>query len=262
MKRTAIDKIDGELPEELNSFLQGAKLYDSSCSPEARVYYIEKDSGFYLKRSAKDTLKKEGIMTDYFHKRGLGAEVLCYLTGECDWLLTRKLAGEDATHSDFISEPKRLCDFLATTLRELHETDFSDCPIQNRNYDYISLAAENYKKGAFDLSLTEKLYQFKSADEAFRVFSEGKDTFKSEVLLHGDYCLPNVMLNEDFTLAGFIDLGNAGVGDRHIDLFWGRWTLLFNLGTDKYAERFFDAYGRDMIDKDKLKTVAAAEVFG
>jgi kanamycin kinase len=69
------------------------------------------------------------------------------------------------------------------------------------------------------------------------------------------------MLN-DWRFSGFIDLGQAGVGDRHIDLFWGAWTLWFNLKTDEYRERFYDAYGRDRVDPDLIRTVAAAEVFG
>ncbi len=262
MKRTEIEKIEGCVPDALHSFISGARLYDSSCSPEAKVYFIDKEDGFYLKRAQKNTLYKESLMSDYFHKKGLGAEVLGYYSEECDWLLTRRVCGEDATHPDFIAEPVRLCDFLAKTLRTLHETDFSDCPIKNRNESYIALAEENYLKGTFDLSLTKELYDFKSKEKAYQVFSNGKDSLKSEVLLHGDYCLPNVMINDNFTLSGFIDLGNGGVGDRHIDIFWGRWTLLFNLHTDKYADRFFDVYGRDKIEKEKLKTIAAAEVFG
>ncbi|KZK04807.1 putative aminoglycoside 3'-phosphotransferase (Kanamycin kinase) [Lactococcus cremoris] len=52
------------------------------------------------------------------------------------------------------------------------------------------------------------------------------------------------------------------VGDRHIDLFWGTWTLNFNIGTDQYRDRFFDAYGRDKIDIDRLKLIGCCEVFG
>ena len=88
-----------------------------------------------------------------------------------------------------------------------------------------------------------------------------KHLLKCDVLLHGDYCLPNVML-DDWTFAGFIDLGNGGVGDRHIDLFWGIWSLEFNLKTNQYRERFLDAYGRDRVDEHMLRVVAAAEVFG
>jgi kanamycin kinase len=73
--------------------------------------------------------------------------------------------------------------------------------------------------------------------------------------------LPNILL-KDWAFSGFIDLGNAGIGDRHIDLFWGSWTLWFNLKTDAYRERFYDAYGRDKIDTELIRVVAAAEVFG
>ena len=91
--------------------------------------------------------------------------------------------------------------------------------------------------------------------------SEGKTLLVNDSLIHGDYCLPNVML-DDWRHSGFIDLGNGGVGDRHIDLFWGAWTLWFNLKSDAYGDIFLDAYGRDKINKDKLKIVAACEVFG
>jgi kanamycin kinase len=67
---------------------------------------------------------------------------------------------------------------------------------------------------------------------------------------------------DDWSFSGFIDLGNSGASDRHIDLFWGAWSLWFNLKTDKYTDRFFDAYGRERMDKHLLRTVAAAEVFG
>ena len=67
---------------------------------------------------------------------------------------------------------------------------------------------------------------------------------------------------DNWEFSGFIDVGNGGIGDRHIDLFWGAWTLWFNLKTNEYTDRFLDAYGRDKIDMDKLKIVAAAEVFG
>ena len=100
-----------------------------------------------------------------------------------------------------------------------------------------------------------------SADEAWAVVEQHRHLFKNDTLLHGDYCLPNVML-DDWRFSGFIDLGNGGVGDRHVDLFWGAWTLNFNLHTDRYRDRFFDAYVRDKIDLDLLRIVAAAEAFG
>ena len=237
-------------------------MYDSSCSPEARVYFIEKDMGAYLKSSALGTLKREAEMTEYFHKKGIGAEVLYYGSdGERDWLMTSRVRGEDLTDALYLSDPKRLSEILGQKLRELHESDFSGCPVQNRTKEYLSLAEENYRTGNYDKSAFPDSFGYRSADEAYRVLTEGKKLLRNDTLIHGDYCLPNVML-DNWRFTGFIDLGNGGVGDRHIDLFWGAWTLWFNLKTNAYRNRFFDAYGRDKIEQDTLKIVAAAEVFG
>lgn len=52
------------------------------------------------------------------------------------------------------------------------------------------------------------------------------------------------------------------MGDRHVDLFWGAWTLQFNLKTDRYRDYFFDAYGKDRIDAERLRLVSLCELFG
>jgi aminoglycoside phosphotransferase len=60
------------------------------------------------------------------------------------------------------------------------------------------------------------------------------------VLIHGDYCLPNVLV-EDGRLSGLIDLGGAGLGDPQDDLAAGVWTLQYNYGPG-HAREFLDAY--------------------
>ncbi|MBQ9692725.1 MAG: aminoglycoside 3'-phosphotransferase, partial [Clostridia bacterium] len=59
-----------------------------------------------------------------------------------------------------------------------------------------------------------------------------------------------------------IDLGGGGVGDKHVDLYWGAWTLNFNLKTDKYRKRFFDVYGRDEVDEEMISLIGVIECFG
>src|SRR6266853_984497 len=60
------------------------------------------------------------------------------------------------------------------------------------------------------------------------------------VLIHGDYCLPNVLVEEG-RLSGLIDLGGAGLGDPQDDLAAGVWTLQYNYGPG-HAREFLDAY--------------------
>lgn len=261
MKKTLLSQIPNEMPQEIRYFVSGANIYDSSCSPEARVYFIDKGNGYYLKRSDRGTLEKESKMTEYFHYKGMGAEVLKYISGDSDWLLTSAVIGEDCVHDEYIINPERLCDTIAYELRKLHEMDYSDCPIMDRTAEYLALAEKNYRTGNYDKAIFPDSFGYRSAEEAHHVLSEGKAALQSKVLLHGDYCLPNIILN-NWKLSGFIDVGSGGVGDRHIDIFWGTWTLWFNLKTNKYRERFLDAYGRDKVDEEILKIVAAAEVFG
>ena len=80
-------------------------------------------------------------------------------------------------------------------------------------------------------------------------------------LLHSDYCLPNILLDR-WRFSGFVDLDTGGVGDRHVDLFWAIWSLNYNLKTGKYRERFLDAYGREDVQEELFRVIAAVEVFG
>jgi kanamycin kinase len=80
-------------------------------------------------------------------------------------------------------------------------------------------------------------------------------TASDNVLIHGDYCLPNIVMDH-FSFAGFIDLGSGGIGDRHHDLYWGNWTLNYNLKTDNYKDIFLDAYGRNDVEEAGLEYFA------
>lgn len=261
MKRTPIAHLPEGVPTALLRQLSGAPIFDTSCSPEARVFFIDRDGGYFLKTAARGTLAREAEMTAYFTKKGLAPAVLDYVSRERDWLLTARAAGADATSDVYLRDPARLATVLGEALRALHENDCADCPVGDRMSEYFALADENYKRGHFDLSLFGDRVPFASAEEAYAVMREGRTALSGRVLLHGDYCLPNVML-ENWRVSAFIDVGNGGVGDRHVDLFWGAWTLWFNLKTDRFADRFFDAYGRDLVDRELLRVVAAAEIFG
>ncbi len=260
MQKTQIYTLPEGLPQEFEQLCNGARIFDSSCSRQARVYFIDREEGYYLKTAKRGELFREAQMTEYFCKKGLGAGALSYISRESDWMLTPRVLGEDCTCDMYMSDPKRLCDITATLLRSLHEVDFSDCPVKDKMSDYIDRAERNFKTDNYSKEHFPDNFGYRTADEAYAALQKGKSALQEEVLLHGDYCFPNIML-DDWRFSGFIDIGGGGVGDRHIDLFWGAWSLSFNLGTDEYKERFFDAYGRDKIVREKLDTVAAAEVF-
>lgn len=255
-------KIDPEnYPDSFRTLLDGADVYDSRCASGAEVLFIDRDGGYFLKSMKRGELEMEATMTKYFGSLGLGAKVLAFEQTERDYMLTERVRGEDCTHAQYLSDPKRLCDLYAELLYDLHQRDFAACPVQNRIDSYKSLAYENYRTGNYDKDSFPDSFGYASAEEAMAVIEKYGSALRNDTLIHGDYCLPNVML-DDWRFSAFIDVGNGGVGDRHIDLFWGVWTLWYNLKTNEYGDRFLDAYGRHNFEKDMLRVVAAYEVFG
>ena len=260
MQRTAIQAELSAFPQQFHPLLRAGRLFDSSSSPNARVWFLETGCGYFLKAAAAGSLKGEADMTGYFHTLGLGPEVLAYESDQQDWLLTAALPGEDCLHPACLAEPKRLCDITAQLLRSLHDTVPVNCPIPNRTARNLAAAQRNYANGRYDSALFPDNWGYRSPEEAFRVIETQGKYLQNDTLLHGDYCLPNIIL-QDWQFRGFIDLAAGGIGDRHMDLFWGIWSLGFNLHTDRYRDRFLDAYGRNQVNEDALRVVAALEVF-
>lgn len=260
MNRTPTTLNRMEVPDFVHPFLEGAGVYDSSCSPMAKVWFLDKDRGYYLKSAAKGSLQKETELARFFHKKGLGAEVIAYESDERDWLLTVRVPGEDCVFPRYLDDPKRLCDTTAELLRMLHETDCSGCPIPDRTADYLETAVRGHATGYFDDKIFSEEWTY-IPEDAWRLVEEGGKHLKADTLLHGDYCLPNIML-DNWKFSGFIDLDAGGVGDRNVDLFWGAWSLKYNLKTDAYRKRFLDAYGRDAVNEDLFPVIAAIEAFG
>ncbi|HSS60713.1 MAG TPA: phosphotransferase [Candidatus Limnocylindrales bacterium] len=64
---------------------------------------------------------------------------------------------------------------------------------------------------------------------------------RGNVLIHGDYCLPNVLVHEG-VFSGLVDVGRSGLGNPEDDLAAGVWTLQYNYGRG-FARTFLDAYG-------------------
>lgn len=232
MKKRPVSSIPG-LPEPLQPYILESALFDSSCSEAARVWFSQKDGGFFIKTAPAGTLQEEAEMTAFYHSRKLGAEVLSYLPLEADWLVTRAIPGEDCLHPQYLEDPGRLSETLGTLLRQLHETSSAGCPYPCRNEtQYAHIPAE--------------------------LRDQHPDLLTGQVLLHGDYCLPNILL-DNWQFSGFIDVAAGGTGDRHIDLYWGCWSILFNLKEERWCSRFLDAYGRRDVDTEKLRILDCYE---
>ena len=259
MKRTPVLLSPDDFPAIFHPWIKDAPLFDSSCSQEAQVLFIDRESGFYLKSAPAGSLNTEAQQTRFFHQKGLGPEVLEYISLDRDWLLTRRIPGEDCTYRQYLDDPARLSTLLGELLRKLHETDHRNCPLRDHTKQYLNTVWQNHAAGLFDSS--GRYHSCANREEAIAIVREFAPHLKRDTLLHGDYCLPNIML-DNWRFSGFIDVGRGGIGDRHVDLYWGAWSLLFNLKDDRWCSRFLDAYGRELIQPELLRAIGAFELFG
>lgn len=247
MERKKIDFDLGMVPHSLAEFIADAETYDSSCSETAKTIHISGKKEYYLKINGKGRLLRESAMTEFLYSHGFSAKVVKYLSDEeNDYLLTEKLPGEDGISGDHLDDPKRLARTFGESLRRLHSLPLSGCPFAKRSEEMLNDAEKNIKIGRINTEFTPE-----GMEQAVKKLALMRGHLKDEAVIHGDYCLPNIIM-DDFSFTGFVDLGYGGVGDRHYDLFWGIWTLNYNLKTDEFRNHFLDAYGKDDIDFDKL----------
>lgn len=257
MNRTPIDLNPNELPAALRRYAGGA-AFDSSCSDTARVCYIERDGGVFIKRAPKGALSEEGRMLRLLENTGLAPTLLDYVSEAEDWLVTRRIPGEDGISAEALGSPERLAETLGAALRSLHA--IPPVPeLPDRLPAYLAEAKKGRDRGVLHPSALRLPFS-PTREEADVLLDKAPTLLKSETLIHGDACLPNLMLASR-RVAGWLDWGSAGRSDRHIDLYWAAWSLAFNLRTDAWTCRLFDAYGRDRIDPDRLRAVAACEAF-
>lgn len=247
------------LPKQVQTYLKASKLYDSSSHSGATVLYSDK--GYYLKIDDAGKLREEAILTKYFFQINLGVQVIDYISYDnFDYLLTREASGKSSLA--FLDNPQQVCSTLADALRKLHSFTPNDFPIPDRLESYRKTALENYKQGYFYEKALLPQFGISTREEAYKQIQEKGHLLTSKALIHGDACLPNIIMEDETTFSSFIDVGQAGYSDKHIDLYWTIWSLNYNFGTPIYGDLFLDYYGRQVIDEERLRLVAAFEAFG
>ena len=113
MKKTLLDTLPADLPPSLCRLAAGARIFDSSCSPEARVYFIDRDGGYYLKLAERGTLARGHELTaetvDKCHRVGFSVRAWGIANEE----IMKQVydAGADGMTVNF---PDKLIDYIAS----------------------------------------------------------------------------------------------------------------------------------------------------
>lgn len=178
-----------------------------------------------------------------------------------DWLLMTRIQGEELCKPEVMNNPVLLLDCMAEALHVLWSISVADCPFERTVADNLSHAEAAILAGRFD--------PFDCEPETF-----GPDGFENpeallnwlkshlprqdRVVTHGDFCLPN-LFTDGKRFTGFIDVGNAGAGDRWMDLALG-WRSLKHNSDGHYGKTYPNINPDDLFraagipkDEEKLR---------
>ena len=244
------------LPEEIRKLTGTSDFRNVSGHSSAQVFQAGE---YYVKTDEEGCLQREYDMMKRFYTDGIGCEPVLYLSCGRDWLCSRAAEGNDLTGD--LNDPETLCRILADALKRVHALPPGDAPVSSRFQRSMDSKNGPEDGGCYDPSVLMDRYAVRSRTEAWKIMQESGHQLKCDTLIHGDACLPNI-LQKDGRFTCLIDPAMAGIGDRHIDLYWALWSLQYNLKTDAYAGLFLDLYGREKFREEMLKVIAAFELFG
>ncbi len=190
-------------------------------------------------------------------------KVLCFeRDAEYQYLLMSRVPGKMACDPYWLERPRELVGLLAEGLELLWRIDVSDCP-RSRDLDAeLREAGSRVRDRLVDVHNAEPSTfgpgGFRDPEELLGWLEDHRPSCEP-VLSHGDFCLPNIFL-DDGGISGFIDLGDTGIGDKWRDIALCCRSLKHNFDgsyggkvyPDFDPELLFEALGIEP-DREKLR---------
>jgi len=135
-------------------------------------------------------------------------------------------------------------------MRRFHALPVAECPFDHRLDALIEEARQRTRAGLVDETQFDDVRLGRTARDLLDELEQTRPASEDLVVAHGDYCLPNVMIARG-RISGFVDLGRAGVSDRHRDLALAARSLIYNHSAD-WVPLLFEEYGLEP-DPQKLE---------
>jgi len=234
------------LPEELMEFTDGYRFlrhpYEET-GAEIHRLTAEGRQTLYLKvypvRGRR--LERETRVLRWIDGRLPAPKPLLYLTqGWWEYQLTTEVPGTSSYQLEK-SERENAVRVVADALRTIHGLDPRGCPYMNTVATRIGEARSS------------------KDPETHRALDRLEASTPDEdlVFTHGDYCLPNIILDGG-ALSGVIDWDHGGLGDPYTDLEACIWSIGYNYGEDaeRLKQLFLREYRLEEVDEAKLEWYA------
>lgn len=136
------------------------------------------------------------------------------------YLLMSRVPGKMSCSPEYMADPDWFVGQMAEALQMLWQVDISTCPKHRTLQNDLLEAEERVSQGLVQTDLVEP-ETFGDGGfpnpEALLAWLQENQPESEPVLSHGDFCLPNVFL-EQGQVSGFIDLGDCGISDKWRDI--------------------------------------------
>jgi aminoglycoside 3'-phosphotransferase-2 len=220
---------------------------------DASVHRVSQDQQplRYLKIACNDDaalLRDEIVRTQWLARHGVCVPAIRRVEDRSRQvvLLSDALPGKPA-ETCALPVPQ-LLDALAAALAALHALPTADCPFDETLSRRLARATAAVNAGDVDPG---EFADRNAATSPAALLARMVATQPAEdlVVVHGDATLSNLIVDDDGRV-GFVDCGNAGRGDRYIDLAVLADDIRENFGPAA-AARFAKAYGSQPWDRAK-----------
>ena len=249
-----LNNLPDSIARSLDDYRTSGENHRTSSKAGVFRYEREDGAGLFLKINADPCyigLEAEKERMQWIGDRLPVPQVVDYCReGAEEYLLTTALPGSASHRRENHGDKVGLVDLLAQGLRQIHALPIAGCAF-DRSYDALAERAIGLVESGLrsEADLVEDGWRGGAA-EVVEWFAGHRPESEDLVFTHGDYCLPNILL-EDGALTGFVDLGYAGVADRYLDLAACAQSIARNVGA-QWVVPFFSAYGIDDVDDGKL----------
>lgn len=253
-----IDEIICSFPKELKELLEGCSYEENKvgCSNTMVYKVISKDGkdNRYLKVSSNEfeNFNYEVDLLNWINGKLPVPRVLYHgYSGEYEFFLMSEICGKDSSVIDENTDKVKVAKALARGLRVIHSVPIKHCDFDQSLETKLRIAEFNVENDLVDEKDIRNSAPDATPEDILQTLKQNKPHSEDSVLTHGDYCLPNIILDKDYNISGFIDWGRGGVSDRHQDIGIGCRSIKRNLG-EEMVPVFLEEYGLDKIDYSKI----------
>ncbi len=250
-----------ELPANLQYLLAGGtwQAISMGCSGN-QVFHIARTNApaCYLKiasdPSQRELVTAEKERLDWLQGRLPVPSIYAFCSASAHtYLLTSEISGLMACDPAFAQDIPAMVHLLAEGLRHIHQVDITHCPFDQRLASEIASIQQRVAAGLVDTANFDDQHQGMSAAELFRILVASQPSTEDIVFTHGDYCLPNVLIDQPHSrINGFIDWGRSGISDRYQDLVAAARSLTRNFGPG-WEPLLWEMYGLETLDTAKYQ---------